>query len=161
AWPGEPLALTPDHRWAVLGRLGAGPKLTARLVNLTDGREQRLAQWDAQDYRATVPRCLAPSPDGEWAGAHRYDPGGIDLWELPAGRQQQLSDEPADCTHLAFRTGAAQLITLGGDLAGSPRQVLLWDLKTPAAPRVIIEGKDLGNVFALSPGGQRLACPSG
>jgi serine/threonine protein kinase/WD40 repeat protein len=168
-WSGMPVALSADGRWAVMVKVVPGVKAVSWMLDITEGREYPPfadRKWGEEDTGLTK---FALSTDGKLGASKRGDEPGITLWELPSGIRHQLPgpSAPAEPAPPKAFYGDLAFSPDGSLLAGlrfvgkNKNQILFWNLKTRAAPKVLVDDANrVSSEFAFSAEGRWLAYPS-
>jgi serine/threonine protein kinase/WD40 repeat protein len=168
-WSGVPVALSADGRWAVMAKEEPGVKAVYWMLDITEGREYPpFADWKWGEEHTTLTK-FALSIDGKLGASKRGHEPGITLWELPSGIRHQLPgpSAPAEPAPPKAFYGDLAFSPDGSLLAGlrwvgkNKSQILFWNLKTRAAPKVLVDDANrVSGEFAFSADGQWLAYPS-
>ncbi|MCW5559455.1 MAG: WD40 repeat domain-containing protein, partial [Verrucomicrobiae bacterium] len=141
---GNPLALSPDGRFATFDQPGA-----LVVFDLQTGRER----WRFPTLDLYV-GAAAFSPDGKWlALGNGYSNPTIQLWDLADGTEAaRFEGHQGWVRDLLFTPDGTRLISASAD-----QSVLVWDVATRRAVRALRGHDSEVSALALSPDGKTLS----
>jgi WD40 repeat protein/predicted Ser/Thr protein kinase len=157
-WPGIPVAISSNNRWALLGKDLLGPRAKLWVVNLENDGDLPSDSWELSSKEDLSDFAL--SSDLRWAV---YRSGNrVFLRDLRLGKTEPLLDLPSEGNQPGGNMALSpegQLLAVCSKTANSKTQIVIWDVQSKSHLNVVDDADVLGDLV-FSPRGHWLAFAS-